>query len=125
MPLDSEFLEMLACPGCKGPLVPTPDETPEPRNRRSLFVLAGQSPSMNAFPRGNCMPIFAVLPHLQMIPAEDSKVNEGTVGIDFAWTLRISLSSGRHNPSSTYSPWGALTFRRYPPTILHTVAGNP
>lgn len=33
--------------------VPTPDETPEPRNRRSLFVLAGQSPSMNAFPRGN------------------------------------------------------------------------
>ncbi len=27
MPLDSEFLEMLACPGCKGELVLTPDET--------------------------------------------------------------------------------------------------
>ena len=33
--------------------VDTPDETPEPKNRRSLFVLAGQSPSMKAFPRGN------------------------------------------------------------------------
>ncbi len=33
--------------------VQTPDETPEPKNRRSVFVLAGQSPSMNAFPRGN------------------------------------------------------------------------
>lgn len=36
--------------------VQTPDETPEPRNRRSLFVLAGQSPSSRSFPRGdwNC-----------------------------------------------------------------------
>jgi outer membrane protein OmpA-like peptidoglycan-associated protein len=33
--------------------VQTPDETDEPKNRRSLFVLAGQSPSMNSFPRGN------------------------------------------------------------------------
>ena len=27
MPLDDEFLEMLACPGCKGELSPTPDGT--------------------------------------------------------------------------------------------------
>lgn len=25
MTLDPEFLEILACPDCKGPLVPTPD----------------------------------------------------------------------------------------------------
>jgi len=32
--------------------VPTPDETPEPRNRRSLFVVAAQGPTGAAFPRG-------------------------------------------------------------------------
>jgi len=32
--------------------VPTPDETPEPRNRRSLFVLAAQGPLGASFPRG-------------------------------------------------------------------------
>lgn len=33
--------------------VETPDETDEPRNRRSLFVLAGQGPMTRSFPRGN------------------------------------------------------------------------
>lgn len=33
--------------------VETPDETEEPRNRRSLFVLAGQGPMTRSFPRGN------------------------------------------------------------------------
>lgn len=35
------------------PAVQTPDETPEPRNRRSLFVLAGQGPTTRSFPRGD------------------------------------------------------------------------
>lgn len=35
------------------PAVETPDETPEPANRRSLFVLAGQGPMTRSFPRGN------------------------------------------------------------------------
>lgn len=33
--------------------VKTPDETPEPKNRRSLYVLAAQGPEGPAFPRGN------------------------------------------------------------------------
>ncbi len=33
--------------------VQTPDETEEARNRRSLFVLAGQGPMTPSFPRGN------------------------------------------------------------------------
>jgi outer membrane protein OmpA-like peptidoglycan-associated protein len=33
--------------------VKTPDETPEPKNRRSLYVLAAQGPDGPAFPRGN------------------------------------------------------------------------
>jgi outer membrane protein OmpA-like peptidoglycan-associated protein len=50
-------LKVRACAqgfGEDAPAVPTPDETPEPRNRRSLHVLANQPPPVSApFPRQN------------------------------------------------------------------------